>query len=296
MSPAEAETTVQLAIELGYRHIDCAWIYENERGVGNAIAKALKQGIVKRDELWITSKLWNDRHRAADVRIGLNETLAALQIDYLDLYLMHWPIAHQPGMVRPDQGADFLSLQDVPLAETWQAMEVCRADGACRAIGVSNFNIPKLDALISQTGIRPAMNQVEAHPFLQQTALLQYCQREEIGFTAYSPLGSGDRPEQMKRPGEPSLLQHPIISKIADDVAVTPAQVLLAWATTRGTITIPKSARRENLELNLAAVDVLLNPEQMEAIANLELGHRFIDGSFWEKPGGPYSVHGLWEE
>ncbi|MEZ6095297.1 MAG: aldo/keto reductase [Pirellulaceae bacterium] len=296
MSSDEAEAAVYNAIQLGYRHIDCAWIYGNEDGVGRGIARAMADGIVTRDDLWLTSKLWNDCHRSAEVRPAIEATLNLLGIHYLDLYLMHWPIAHQHGVARPENASGFLSLQDAPLDRTWVAMDECRASGLSRYIGVSNFNIPKLSQLTASTGIRPAVNQVESHPFLQQRQLLEYCRENQIAFTAYSPLGSGDRPDAMKRENEPSLFQNETVIRVAEGVGVSVAQLLLAWGLQRQTLVIPKSASPDNMKQNLGAADLTLPDSAISELNALERGYRFVDGTFWEVDGGPYTADWLWNQ
>ena len=285
---------VKLAVEVGYRHLDCAHIYGNETDIGRALRDILKT--VDRDELWFTSKLWNDCHRPEHVQPALKTTLANLQLDFLDLYLIHWPIAHRPGVIRPEVGQDFENLEEIPLIETWQAMEACMRSGLCRNIGVANFNIPKLENLIEHGSIAPAMNQVEAHPFLQQNELLKFCQANDIVFTAYSPLGSKTRPERLLKDNEPSLFEHPEIKRIAKKHDKTSAQILLAWALCRGTIPIPKSSNPDRMRENFAAVDIELDNDDMAAIAVINKDYRFIDGSFWSLPGSPYTVEFLWDQ
>jgi alcohol dehydrogenase (NADP+) len=291
-----ARASVQTALECGYRHVDCARIYENEADVGRALELSIRGGRVSREELWVTSKLWNDAHHQQLVRPALESSLHDLQLDYLDLYLMHWPIAHQPGIVRPENGAGYASLDEAPLAETWLAMRDCQSSGLCRNIGVSNFNIPKLERLIADTGIVPAVNQVEAHPYLQQRPLLEYCDRKGIRLTAYSPLGSGDRPDAMKRPDEPVLFHEPLICQLAKKYQVSVAAVLIAWAVNRGTIVIPKSSSEVRIRENLAAGKLDLADDDMRAIAGLDRQYRFVDGKFWECEGSPYTADALWNE
>ncbi len=295
MSPEVAERVVEYSVSIGYRHIDCAWIYENESGVGKGLKNAIKSG-VKREDLWITSKLWNNRHEPKEVRTAIEESLQALQLECLDLYLMHWPVAQKLEVIRADDGHQFLSLNEAPLENTWEAMQQCVERGQCRAIGVSNFNIPKLNHLIDSTGIVPAVNQVESHPYLQQSELVQFCHDHSIAFTAYSPLGSGDRPEAMKRANEPSLLTNDVIKNIAAEHNATPGQILLAWAVCRNTIAIPKSANEARLQQNLAAADLALSNENIQQIARLDAGYRYVDGTFWELPNGPYTVDWLWNQ
>ena len=181
------------ALRLGYRHIDCAPIYMNEAEVGRSLKEAFAGGL-DRKSLWLTSKLWNDAHAPENVRPALEKTLTDLGVDSLDLYLIHWPIVFQPGVLFAGKAEQYLTLEQIPIIETWRAMEECVAAGLVRHIGVCNFSLNKLEALRQQATIKPAMNQVELHPYLQQTAMLEYCRQHAILLTAYSPLGSGDRP------------------------------------------------------------------------------------------------------
>ncbi len=296
MAGDEARIAVQTAIELGYRHIDCAWIYENESDIGRAFELCIRGGQIAREDLWVTSKLWNDSHQKQRVRPALETTLHDLRLEFLDLYLMHWPIAHQSGMARPETGDGYVSLDEVPLSETWMAMKQCQSAGLCRNIGVSNFNIIKLESLITETGIVPAVNQVELHPYLQQCELLEFCQQHEILVTAYSPLGSGDRPEAMKRKNEPSLFNDPLICQLARKHNVSSASVLIAWAVQRGTVVIPKTSTVSRMRENLAASEMKLADDEMQAITGLDRDYRYVDGKFWEIDDSPYTANTLWNE
>ena len=288
-----AERAVAEAIGMGYRHIDGAWIYLNEKGVGRGIAKGISNSNLERSDIWVTSKLWNDCHRPEHVRVGCETTLGDLQLDYLDLYLIHWPVAHQRGIVRPETGSEFLSLDEVPLRETWEAMLELVSSGLCRHVGVSNFSISKINE-ISANGTFPEVNQVESHPLLQQNSLKSFCDQHSILMTAYSPLGSGDRPEPMKKETEPSLFQLDTIVEIAKTHEVSPAQVLLAWARQRGTAVIPKAASSSHLADNFESQKILLSTEEMAGIAELDQEYRFVDGKFWEREDGPYTAVQLW--
>ena len=295
-SPEDAEAAVGEALRAGYRHVDCAKIYLNEDGIGRALRSATNGGTVRRDELWITSKLWNDGHREADVRPALEATLRDLQLDHLDLYLMHWPVAHRPGVLRPEAPEDFLSLDEVPLVETWRGLEAAQRAGLCRHIGVSNFSVPKLRALREQADQAPEMNQIELHPYLQQRGQLEDARANGMALTAYSPLGSFDRPDTMKAEDEPVLLEDAAIGAIAARLDASPAQVLIRWALQRGTAVIPKTTRPERMRENLAAAALELTADDMAAIGALDRARRYIDGTFWERPGGPYTVAALWDE
>ncbi len=223
--PGGVYDAVRHAIRTGYRHIDCAAAYGNEAEIGKAFVDAFREGDVSRDELWITSKLWNNAHLKEDVRPALEQTLRDLNLDYLDLYLMHWPIALKPGVGFPASGNDFLFPEEIPVAVTWAAMEQCVTSGLTKHIGVSNFSIKKLKALNANSNIKVEVNQVELHPFLQQNSMLEFCQKENIVLTAYSPLGSSDRPAVFKAPDEPSLLENPTIEEIASANNCSIAQV-----------------------------------------------------------------------
>ena len=294
--PGEVYNAVREAIKIGYRHIDCAAIYGNEAEIGQAFSDAFKKGDVSREELWVTSKLWNNAHLKDDVRPGLEKTLKDLQLDYLDLYLMHWPVALKPGIGFPKSGADFLSLEEIPISVTWAALEDCSKAGLSKHIGVSNFSVKKLKALLKACEIRPEVNQIEMQPFFQQNSMLEFCNNENIVLTAYSPLGSIDRPAVFKAPDEPSLLENPTILKIAESNGISSAQVLICWAIQRGTAVIPKSVNPGRMKQNLDAASINLSDEDMQKIAALEMSARLLVGSFWAMPGSGYTMETLWDE
>jgi alcohol dehydrogenase (NADP+) len=288
LSPEQTAATVRTALELGYRHIDAASIYGNEAQVGEALRGAFADGLVRREELWITSKLWNDCHKPPDVRPALERSLAQLGLEQLDLYLMHWPVAQRRGVAMATTPADLLSLEQVPLASTWAAMEELVAAGLTRHIGVSNFSLAKLIDLGTTAAIKTAMLQVERHPLLQQNELLAYCQGAGIHLTAYAPLGASGE----QRP--PLLLNHPEVVAIAAEQQLSPAQVLLAWGIGCGTAVIPKSVHPERLAENLAAAALHLDGEAMTRLAALDEGRRLIEGRFVCLEGGPYTLESLW--
>ncbi len=295
-APGEVYEAVRTAIKTGYRHIDCAPLYGNEPEIGQALTDAFKDGDVTREELWITSKLWNNVHKKNAVVPALEQTLKDLQIDYLDLFLIHWPVVLKDDVVFPSSEDDFLSLEEVPISETWSGMEECANAGLTRHIGVSNFSVKKISDLLGVCKIRPEVNQIELHPFLQQKDMLEFCNKERIVLTAYSPLGSTDRPPQFKGPDEPSLFENATIVEIANTKSISPAQVLICWAIQRGTVVIPKSINPARIKQNIAAASMELTEEEMAKIAALDTNGRFIIGQFWTAPSKGYTVATLWDE
>jgi len=290
--PGEVGDAIRTAVEVGYRHVDCAAIYGNEAEVGAALADAG----VARGELWITSKLWNDSHRPEHVRPALEKTLTDLRLDFLDLYLVHWPVALKNGTLIPESADDFESLDDVPLAETWAAMEDVAEAGLCKHIGVSNFSVKKVGALLDGVRRPPEVNQVELHPYLQQPDLVGFCRERGVHVTGYSPLGSPDRPDELKASDEPVLLDDPVIARIAERRDATPAQVLLAWALERGTAVIPKSVNRTRQAENLEAAELKLHDGDVSEIDALDRGRRYVSGDIWTPEGSPYTLANLWDE
>lgn len=260
---------VRWAIKAGYQHVDCAAVYGNEETVGQALHDAVAEGDIERKNLFVTSKLWNTAHKPADVRPALKQSLKDLQTDYLDLYLIHWPIAEDP------LSGEAL---DIPQEETWAEMEKAQKDGLVRSIGVSNFTQTKLKDLMDKAEIMPAVNQVEIHPYLAQNDLVEFCRENQIVVTAYAPLGSGDRPDTMKEAGEPSLLADQVVADIAKKNSATPAQVLIAWGLTRGLVEIPKSVQFDRIEENLGALNVTLDDDDMKRLNAIDETFRFVTG------------------
>ncbi|MEM0895602.1 MAG: aldo/keto reductase [Verrucomicrobiota bacterium] len=289
-----APTVIEEAVGMGYRHFDCACDYGNEAEVGQGLAAAFSNGLCARDDLWITSKLWNTYHEAKHVRAACERSLNDLQLDELDLYLVHFPIAlafvpfeerYPPGwFLDPDASEPSMSPIAVPYAETWAAMEELKKAGLVKRIGVCNLNISLLRDLLSYCSIRPAVHQVELHPLLNQQRLLRFCSAEQIAVTAFSPLGA-DSYIPLGMAGEHErLLDHPTITSTAGTHGRTPAQVLLRWAVQRGTVPIPKSQAPARLAENLAIHDFALSENEMAAIDGLDRHRRFNDpGEFGEK-------------
>jgi alcohol dehydrogenase (NADP+) len=288
--PEKVEHAVKYALETGYRHIDCAKSYANEKAVGRAFSTAFSEGNIKRDDIWITSKLWNNAHKEKDVIPALKQTLKDLQTDYLDLYLIHWPVAFKPGIDNfPKTDDDYLSLEEAPIIETWNKMLEAKKQGLVKHLGVSNFSIKKLQKLTKQADDMPEMLQVEMHPYLPQPDLLDYCREKEMNITAYSPLGSGDRAKGMKADNEPNLLQDETIAKIAEKHQCNPGQVLIKWAEKRGTAVIPKSTTEKHIKMNLKSTELNLDDDDLQAISDIDIRFRYVDGEFFVTPGNPYA-------
>ncbi len=285
------------AIEMGYRHLDAASDYGNESQVGAGIRRALAAGSCKREELWVTSKLWNTYHRPEHVRPAIERTLRDLQLDYLDLYLIHFPISlayvpfdlrYPPGwFFDPDTSAPKMNPEPCAIRETWEAMEELKRAGLAKNIGVSNFNCSLIRDLLSYASIRPSVLQVESHPYLVQPKLLRYCQQERIAFTAFSPLGAGSYVPLGMVTDSDSVLNQPIVQSIAQAHHRAPAQVVLRWGVQRGTAIVPKSSRIERLRENLAIFDFELSDSEMDSISRLDCNRRFNDpGQFCESAFG----------
>ena len=295
-APGEVKNAIIHAIEIGYRHIDCAAIYQNESEIGEAITECIEKGLVKREDLWITSKLWNDSHKKDEVKPALQKTLSDLKLDYLDLYLMHWPVAFKNGVAFPESSDGYLSLSEVSIAETWKAMQEVQAEGLTKHIGTSNFSQKKLQELIALGGQKPEMNQVELHPYLQQQALIDFCSANDIHVTAYSPLGSMDRPAVFKKEGEPIPLENKTILAIAEEKQFSAAQVLIRWQLQRNISVIPKSTNPKRLKENFEALSIELSATDMKKISELDQHKRIVDGTFFVAPDKGYTVENLWDE
>jgi len=287
----EVYNAVFNAIGIGYRHFDCASIYGNEAEIGRALHDALKDGLVKREDLFITSKLWNSDHSPERVEIALRKSLKDLQLEYLDLYLIHWPVAFKTRHEHAGDASDLVSLDEIPLLVTWQALEKMKAANLTMHIGVSNFNILKLQKLIDEASIRPELNQIELHPYFQQKELVAFCQANKILVTAYSPLGSSHLVKSTA-----GLTREAVVLKISKKQACTPVQVLLAWGMQRGTSVIPKSVHTDRMLENYGALRVTLDAIDMADIATLERNLRITTGAFCALPGSSYTLKSIWEE
>jgi alcohol dehydrogenase (NADP+) len=292
--PGEVRKAIYWAIEGGYRHIDCASIYQNEKEVGQGIADAIEGGLVKRKDLFVTSKLWNNAHRREDVSRAIQQTLSDLRLDYLDLFLIHWPLAFKAGVSFAEKREDYYTYNDVPLGQTWEAMQDLRIKGHAKHIGVSNFNQKKFTEIMSAKGQKPEMNQVEMHPFLPQKDLVEFCVANRILMTAYSPLGSPDSRND-KHADDPKLLTNPIINEIASKHVVSSGQVLIAWSMSRNIAVIPKSTNEGRIKENFGAAAVSLDDYDLTQLAHIGVSHRYVDGKFFTGTNSPYKLVDLWD-
>lgn len=291
---------VRYAAGIGYRHFDCASVYGNEDRIGRVFAELLGGGL-RREELWITSKLWNDKHGEEDVIASCEKSLADLHLDYLDLYLVHWPFPnhHPPGCDVSMRNPHAKPYIHENYLRTWRKMEELVDRGLVRHIGTSNMTVPKMELLLRDARIRPAVNEMELHPHFQQPEFFNYLLERNIQPIGYSPLGSPDRPERDRTPEDTSPTEDPVIRGIAERLGVHPAVVCLKWAIQRGQIPIPFSTNPKNILSNLrAAAGDPLSSEDMAAIAKLDRNCRLIKGQvFLWKDHQPWEdlwdVHGV---
>lgn len=289
---AKAASTIEEAARCGYRHFDSAYDYGNEPESGQGFRSVLASGLCRREDLWVTSKLWNTCHEPQHVRPALERSLKYLQLDYLDLYLIHFPISlkfvpferYPPGwLVDPDAARPRMEPIRVPISDTWRAMEDLVRAGLVRNIGVCNFNVSLLRDLLSCAEIAPAVLQVEMHPFLTQEKLLRFCGEQGIAVTAFSPLGAASY-YSIGMAGEgDSALEQTVVQETARRLGKSPAQVLLRWGVQRGTAVVPKTTRSERLRENLDIFNFELSADEMSAISALNRNRRFNDpGVFCE--------------
>lgn len=276
----EVAAAVEGAAAVGYRHFDCAAVYGNEDLIGVALQAVMAAG-VRREELWVTSKLWNDKHAEADVIPAFRKSLTDLQLDYLDLYLIHWPFPnhHAPGVDVSwrDHGAQPYIHEN--FVKTWRQLEKLVDQGLVRHIGTSNMTIPKLELLLRDARIKPAVNEMELHPHFQQPDLFAYVRAHGIEPIGYSPIGSPGRPERDRTPDDSVDIEDPVIVRIAARLGVHPAVVCLKWAVQRGQTPIPFSTKRRNYLANLqGVVGEPLTDAEMQAIAGIDRNCRLIKG------------------
>lgn len=289
----DCANTVYQAIKHGYRHLDSASDYGNEAQVGEGIQRAIADGLCSREDLWVTSKLWNTYHSPEHVQPAIEKSLADLQLDYLDLYLVHFPIALEyvpfdqryPAEWLYDPAAENPKMQPahVPLHKTWAAMEELQRAGLSREIGVCNYNTGLIHDLLSYATIKPTMLQIESHPYLTQEPLLRLCAQNDIAVTAFSPLGALSYVELGMAGQADSVLDQAVVKQAAQRHDKTAAQIVLRWGVQRGCAIIPKTTKPERMIENLAIFDFALSDDEMTQINALNANQRFNDpGVFCE--------------
>lgn len=270
---------VKTAIRMGYRHLDCASVYGNEKEIGAALQELYAEGVVKREDLWITSKVWNNRHK--QVVESCKQSMADLQTDYLDLYLVHWPFPnfHPPKCDVTTRQNDAVPYIHENYMNTWAQMESLVDAGLVRNIGTSNVTIPKMKLILRDARIKPAINEMEIHPHFQQPELYAFMKENGVEVIGYSPIGSPGRPERDRTPEDTVDMEDPAIVAAAERLGVHPAVVCLVWAVQRGQVTIPFSVKTEKIYSNLKGiVECKLTDAEMEAIAKNDKGCRLIKG------------------
>ncbi|CAN8283768.1 unnamed protein product [Cochlearia groenlandica] len=272
------------ALSLGYRHLDCAADYKNESQVGEALTEAFKSGIVKRDDLFITTKLWNSDH--GHVIDACKDSLTKLQLDYLDLYLIHFPVATiHTGVGTTDSALDdddgVLDIDTtISLESTWHHMELLVSMGLVRSIGISNYDVFLTRDCLAYSKIKPAVNQIETHPYFQRESLVKFCQKHGICVTAHTPLGGATANAEWF--GTVSCLDDPALKQVAEKYKKTVAQVVLRWGIQRKTVVIPKTSKAERLDENFKVMDFELTEEDMQVIKSMDRKYRTNQpAKFW---------------
>ena len=274
------------AARVGYRHFDCASVYGNEDLIGNSLKQIQADG-VRREDLWITSKVWNDMHGKTNVITACKQTLQDLQLDYLDLYLVHWPFPnyHPPKCDVESRSPDARPYIHEEYMDTWAGMEALVEMGLVKAIGVSNVTISKLEKILRDAHIRPAANQIELHPHFQQPELYDFICKSDMIAIGYSPVGSPARPERDRTPEDTVAIEDPVMVRIAREHGIHPATLCVKWAEQRGQVPIPFSTTPRNYLANLESVTTPpLTDEEMNEIAGIDKNCRLIKGQvfLWE--------------
>ncbi|XP_066241256.1 aldo-keto reductase family 1 member C15-like isoform X1 [Saccopteryx leptura] len=282
----------KVAIDVGFRHIDAAYVYENEEEVGKAIREKIADGTVKREDIFYTTKLWPTFFRPELVRQALERSLKKLQMDYVDLFIIHLPIAMKPGEeLYPKDASGKIILETVDPRDTWEALEKCKDAGLTKSIGVSNFNRKLLEMILNKPGLKykPVCNQVECHPYLNQSKLLEFCKSKDIVLVAYSALGTQRDPNWVDK-ASPVLLEDPTLNAIAKKHNRSAGQVALRYQVQRGVVVLAKSFNEKRIKENFQVFDFELTPEDMKAIDGLNKNYRYFKLEFAaDHPYYPFS-------
>ncbi|KAF5276028.1 hypothetical protein FQA39_LY00824 [Lamprigera yunnana] len=278
--PGETEEIVKIAIDAGYRHFDCATVYNNENEIGTAIRKKISDGTVTREDLFIVTKLWNTFHEKQNVVPACKKSLQNFGLDYVDQYLIHWPIAQKSKEALAELSLDNFIGIDYDYVETWKGMEECVQLGLTKGIGLSNFNSQQIDRILQNSKIKPVINQVEVTPLLNQKKLIQFCKDRDIYVTSYSPFGS---PKSFwVKPSDPVVpLNDPKLISIGKKYGKTPAQVILRYLIEIGTVPIPKSANKKRLSENINIFDFKLSQEDIRIMDSFNCNARLLTSQEW---------------
>ncbi|MBN1926393.1 MAG: aldo/keto reductase [Prolixibacteraceae bacterium] len=288
---------VKFAIELGYRHIDCASVYGNEKEIGAVLSEVISNGTVKREELWITSKVWNDMHGDGEVIASCKQSLKDLQLDYLDLYLVHWPFPnyHAPGCDGDARNPDSKPYIHEEYMAVWRQIEQLVEMGLVKNIGTSNMTIPKMKQVLRDARIKPVVSEMELHPHFQQPELFNFMVDNDVVPIGYSPIGSPKRPERDRTPEDTVDIEDHVIVKIAERLGIHPAVVCLKWGVQRGEVVIPFSVTPSKIQSNIEGVmGELITDDEMEAISKIDKQCRLIKGQVFLWPGAK-SWEDLWD-
>lgn len=273
--PGEVGAAVKVALTNGYKSLDCAQAYENQPEIGAVLKELFDSGVVKREDIFITSKVWNTFHSYEMALKSIESTLADLKIDYLDLCLIHWPTGYKEGGELFPKNGEKMAYSDVDYLETWKAMESKVKEGKVRSIGLSNFSAQQIQRVIDNSEIKPAVLQVELHPYFQQPELVDFCHKHSIAVTAYSPLANPSMP--FHKDGDPNVLHDPVISDIAKKHGKTNAQVVLKYIVQMGISVIPKSVSETRIKENFNVWDFTLTDDEMNKMKGLDRNLRFLD-------------------
>ncbi|XP_041486719.1 aldo-keto reductase family 1 member C18 isoform X1 [Microtus oregoni] len=283
--------STKIAIDAGFRHIDCSHFYQNEEEIGQAIRSKIEDGTVKREDIFYTSKLWSTSHRPELVRPSLESSLRKLDLDYVDLYLIHFPVSLKPGdSLLPQDEHGNLILDTVDLCATWEAMEKCKDAGLAKSIGVSNFNRRLLEMILKKPGLRykPVCNQVECHPYLNQSKLLDYCKMNDIILVAYGALGT-QRYKNCTNEDTPVLLEDPVLCAMAKKYKRTPALIALRYQLQRGIVVLAKSFNEEHIRENMQVFDFELASDHMKTLDGLDRNLRYFPANIFKAhPSFPF--------
>ncbi|KAK7099584.1 aldo-keto reductase family 1 member A1-like isoform X4 [Littorina saxatilis] len=288
--PGEVCNSVKVAIAAGYRHIDCAWVYDNEEEVGQAIADKIADGSIKREDIFVTTKIWDNHHSRERVKLNVQKSLEKLQLSCADLVLVHWPTSFKDGDDNFPKGPDgkiIYAFHD--LLDTWKGMEDCVKAGLARNIGISNFNSKQIQRVLDAATIKPCSLQIEVNPTFSNERLVQFAQTNSMVVSSYAPLGAPGRP--WKQSTDPCAIEDPVITGLASKKGKSPAQVILRWHLQRGLCVCVKSLNADRIKQNLDVFDFELSAEEMSQISGLNQNFRlYTQGVTAEHPEYPFKA------